>query len=267
MADREDVYWGIATALHTLGGPSTVKRVLDIGCGLGCLTFALSRAGYEVRGLDASSRAIAAARGRFGDLFSVGAVAELGATSPHAWSVALLAEVLEHVAESRALLADIWPLLAPGGALIVTTPYRSASPPSVVWDTDPPPVHLTWFTENRMRRLADSLGAETTFLDFTEFSVTHPSWRSPAAAGRVTRGPMLAANGSPLQDPRAVSALRRAVLGLRGGSALFALSQYLRGRSRTEGSRRDTLVAILRRPPGTRRPRLARRWSQRLSAI
>ena len=130
LADREDVYWGVASALHALGGPGTVERVLDVGCGLGYLTFALSQAGYEARGLDASSKAIAAARGRFGELFSVGTVAELAATSPHAWSVAILAEVLEHVADPSRLLAEVWPLVAPGGALIVTTPNRSASPPS-----------------------------------------------------------------------------------------------------------------------------------------
>lgn len=248
LADREDVYWGIATALDALGGPRAVKRVLDVGCGLGYLTYALSRAGYEVRGLDASGKAIAAARDRFGELFAVGTVAELAATSPQAWSVAILAEVLEHVADPGALLAEVWPLVAAGGALVVTTPNRTASSPAVVWDTDPPPVHFTWFTEAGLRKLGDSLGAETTFVDFTAFSAAHATWRSRTPAGRVTRGSMLAADGSPLQEPEPLGALRRAVLGLPGGATLFALLQVLRGRSRVRGSRRDTVVAILRRP-------------------
>ena len=248
LADQEDVYWGIAAALQALGGPGTVERVLDVGCGLGYLTFALSRAGYDAHGLDASSKAIAAARGRFGELFSVGTVSELAATSPHAWTVAILAEVLEHVAEPSTLLAEVWSLVAPGGALVVTTPNRTASPPSVVWDTDPPPVHLTWFTEAGLRALGDALGAETTFVDFAAFSTTHPTWRPRTPAGRVTRGSMLAADGSPLPVPPDLGALGRALLRLPGGRALFTLSQLLRGRRRVGGSRRDTVVAILRRP-------------------
>ena len=247
LADREDMYWGVAAALQALGGPGTVKRVLDVGCGLGYLTFALSRAGYEAHGLDASTKAIAAARARFGDLFSAGMVSELAATSRQPWTVAILAEVLEHVADPGALLAEVWRLVAPGGALIVTTPNRSAASPSVIWNTDPPPVHLSWFTEEGLRALGDSLGAETTFVDFAAFSATHTTWLPRPPAGRVTRGPMLAADGSPLQKPSS-GALRRAVLALPAGPALFTLLQLLRGWRRVRGSRRDTVVAILRRP-------------------
>jgi SAM-dependent methyltransferase len=244
LADREDVYWGIAAALDQLGGPGTVRRVLDVGCGLGYLTFALSRAGYEARGLDHSSQAIAAARGRFGELFSVGTAADLAATSSGAWSVVILAEVLEHVVDPSAVLAEVWRLVAPGGALVVTTPNRTASSPSVVWETELPPVHLTWFTEAGLRCLGDALGAETTFIDFTEFSATHPTWRARMPSGQVTRGSALAADGTPLQAPDTRGALRRGVLGLPGG----ALLQFLRGRIRVRGDRRETLVAILRRP-------------------
>jgi SAM-dependent methyltransferase len=247
LADREDMYWGVAAALQGLGGPGTVKRILDVGCGLGYLTFALSRAGYEAHGLDASHKAIAGARARFGDLFSAATVSELAATSREPWTVAILAEVLEHVAEPGELLAEVWRLVAPGGALIVTTPNRTASPPSVIWDTDPPPVHLSWFTEAGLRALGDSLGAETTFVDFAAFSATHATWRPRSPAGRVTRGSMLAADGSPLQKPSS-GALGRAVLALPAGPALFTLLQLLRGWRQVRGSRRDTVVAILRRP-------------------
>ncbi|HXS81955.1 MAG TPA: methyltransferase domain-containing protein [Methylomirabilota bacterium] len=248
LADREDVYWGIAAALQEMGGPGGVGRVLDIGCGLGYLTFALSRVGYDVRGLDVSKQAIAVARARFGDLFSVGTAAEFKAASHETWSVAILAEVLEHVPDPGALLAEVWSLVAPGGALIVTTPNRTALAAAVIWDTDPPPVHLTWFTEEGVRRLGGSLGAVTTFTDFTGYSATHPTWRLRVPAGRVTRGPMIAADGSPLQDPSTLEGTRRALSGLPGGPALVALLQSLRGRLRVRGSRRDTMVAILRRP-------------------
>ena len=59
---------------------------------------------------------------------------------------------------------------------------------------------------------------------------------------------LLAADGSPLQDPSTLEGTRRALSGLPGGPALVALLQSLRGRLRVRGSRRDTMVAILRRP-------------------
>lgn len=248
LAEREDVYWGIAAALRDLGGPAAVRRVLDVGCGLGYLTYALSRAGYDVLGLDVSSQAVAAARARFGELFRAGTAAELAASSPQAWSVAILAEVVEHVADPHVLLAETWTLVAPGGALVVTTPNRTASPEAVVWDSDPPPVHLTWFTEEGMRRLGGSLGAETTLVDFTAFSEAHPSWSLPVPAGRVTRGSMLAADGSPLRDPSDLSGARQALSRLPGGAALVELLQFLRGRRRLRGVRRGTMVAVFRRP-------------------
>ena len=38
------------------------NKVLDVGCGLGYLTYALNEAGYQATGIDVSSQAIAAGR-------------------------------------------------------------------------------------------------------------------------------------------------------------------------------------------------------------
>jgi ubiquinone/menaquinone biosynthesis C-methylase UbiE len=114
------------------------RRVLDCGCGMGFYLLAMSRLRQmELYGVDSDLRRLAQA-----DALGTGAVlAEAGATQlpfPDEWfDAVLLSEVLEHIPDDAAALAEIRRVLRPGGVLAISVP--NARYP-FLWD----PINATW---------------------------------------------------------------------------------------------------------------------------
>ena len=107
--------------------PLSGRSALDIGCGAGLVCEPLSRLGAEVTGVDAASDNVAAAsaHAEASDLsirFMVGEVASLDIGT---FDLVTSLEVVEHVADKRAFLADVAARLAPGGLLVFSTPNRT----------------------------------------------------------------------------------------------------------------------------------------------
>jgi 2-polyprenyl-6-hydroxyphenyl methylase/3-demethylubiquinone-9 3-methyltransferase len=105
-------------------------RLLDIGCGGGLLSEPMTRLGFIVTGVDASERNVGIARvhaGRSGlDIDYRASTAEALVDAGAApFDVILNMEVIEHVADPKAYLADCARLLAPGGLMIVATLNRT----------------------------------------------------------------------------------------------------------------------------------------------
>ncbi len=110
--------------------PLQGARVLDVGCGGGLLAEALTRHGATVTAIDLAPAMIETARlhalesGLAID-YRVQDAAELAA-DPHArFDVVCCMEMLEHVPQPQAMLATLGQLLAPGGALFVSTLNRN----------------------------------------------------------------------------------------------------------------------------------------------
>ena len=102
------------------------RSVLDLGCGNGWLTAALSRCGFDVTGLDSSLSGIEIARRAHRDVPFRHAD---GLLPPAAelcgrFDAVLVVEVLDHVAQPRLLLQHALQMLRPGGLLLVTVPYH-----------------------------------------------------------------------------------------------------------------------------------------------
>ena len=55
----------------------------------------------------------------------------------------------------------------------MTTPNRSFYEADVLWETEPPPVHLWWFSEEGLYRMADRLACDIELIDFTDFYKDH----------------------------------------------------------------------------------------------
>lgn len=107
--------------------PLAGKRALDVGCGAGLLAEPLARFGAEATGVDAAPENIAAAREHAAGMgLSIDYRAgELESLALGQFDLVTSMEVLEHVADKAAFLAQLTSHLAPGGLLILSTPNRT----------------------------------------------------------------------------------------------------------------------------------------------
>jgi SAM-dependent methyltransferase len=238
LASREDAYWAVADSLHRI----KARNVLEVGCGMGYLTYALSKAGYQARGIDISEAAVNTAKARYGDLYIPISVEAFIAESDMRFDAVVMTEVIEHLEHPFDIIAGVLRLLVPGGHLILTTPNRSFFATGERWATDLPPVHLWWFSESSLRQMAQRLGCSMELVDFTPYSLRYPllySHRSPLE-------PMLDETGHVVRTERGLIAF------LRRRRLLHEIYWYLTafmgalklGGKNTNLARRPTLAAI-----------------------
>jgi 2-polyprenyl-6-hydroxyphenyl methylase/3-demethylubiquinone-9 3-methyltransferase len=109
--------------------PLAGLSLLDIGCGGGLLSEPMARLGARVTGIDAAARNVAAARLHAAEVgldiayrdSSIEALAAEGAR----FDVVLAMEVVEHVADLPAFVAESCACLAPRGVMFVATLNRT----------------------------------------------------------------------------------------------------------------------------------------------
>lgn len=107
--------------------PLAGLRVLDVGCGAGLLAEPLTRLGATVTGVDASEAAIAAAKEHAAGSglaidYRVGSTNSLAAET---FDVVLAMEVVEHVPDLDAFVAEVVAHLKPDGFFIAATINRT----------------------------------------------------------------------------------------------------------------------------------------------
>jgi SAM-dependent methyltransferase len=100
-------------------------QVLDVGCGTGDNLRYILRDGASFFGLEYAERTAQVARRTLGDRAAV----DIGSATaiPHEsgrFDLVLCIEVLEHVEDDEAALREIARVLKPGGALVLSLPYR-----------------------------------------------------------------------------------------------------------------------------------------------
>lgn len=105
-------------------------RVADVGCGGGLLSEALARAGAEVVGIDRGERVIEVARLHLHESglkvdYRVQSSSELARAEPAGFDAVCCMELVEHVPDPAALVADLAVLLRPGGWLFMSTLNRT----------------------------------------------------------------------------------------------------------------------------------------------
>jgi SAM-dependent methyltransferase len=111
-------------------------RTLDAGCGAGGLTILAARLGNDALGLTfaPADAALAADRaalvGARGARFEVLDLRGLGKHTDRlgAFDQVIACEVIEHLNDDAALVANLAALLRPGGRLLLTTPYLNHRP-------------------------------------------------------------------------------------------------------------------------------------------
>lgn len=108
-------------------GPFAGLRVVDLGCGGGLFAEAIAARGARVIGIDRGPRSLAAARQKPGGARAHYVQADLCRTPLRSQSadLVLLADVVEHVDDVAAAVAEAARLLRPGGRLFVNTLNRT----------------------------------------------------------------------------------------------------------------------------------------------
>jgi SAM-dependent methyltransferase len=132
-AQLEDRHWWftarreiLRALLHAVAPARRGAALVDIGCGTGGNSAAFAGE-YDVLGLDPSADAIALARSRFPDVeFIESADPGVARTRLATGGAVLMTDVLEHVADDRALLRDAIAITPPGSHLVLTVPCDPA---------------------------------------------------------------------------------------------------------------------------------------------
>ena len=109
--------------------PLAGKSALDVGCGAGLLCEPLARMGAAVTGVDAAPENITAAKAHaalsgLAIDYRAGEIAEQGLGQ---FDIVCSMEVIEHVTDPAAFIAELARCLKPDGLLLLSTPNRTAA--------------------------------------------------------------------------------------------------------------------------------------------
>ncbi|WKK66417.1 class I SAM-dependent methyltransferase [Lutimonas zeaxanthinifaciens] len=205
LARSNEAYWAVKQALAQIVKEKSKVKILEIGSGLGYLTYALKMEGYDIHGMDVSSKAVKKARENFGNLYLDADLFDHAKSHRGQYDVAILTEVIEHVNLPVQFIKAISELINDSGFIIVTTPNRSIAPETVVYDTESPPVHHWWLSENSMEHIGNQLNLTTSFVDFSEFYEKKPTIYNIQRARQRKRAAILDKDGKLLRKSKSGS--------------------------------------------------------------
>lgn len=128
-------------------------KLLDVGAGGGEFVYLAGQAGFDAAGIDPASGYLAFGRENYGVSLSDSG---LEATPPQErYDVITMFHVLEHLADPKAALQQVYDRLNPDGIFFVEVPNlgsASASPFNQFFEA-----HITYFTQNSLGLIVDPL--------------------------------------------------------------------------------------------------------------
>jgi 2-polyprenyl-3-methyl-5-hydroxy-6-metoxy-1,4-benzoquinol methylase len=176
LAEVEEIYWGINEALQQSIMHKSSVNILEIGSGLGYLTYALRKTGYNCVGIDISEKAVNQAKLEFGNHYICTSIKDYAEKEIESFDFIILAEVIEHINEPISFFKSLWKMIKPHGRVIITTPNNSFYPSDIIWTGDYPPVHCWWFNEKSFYYIGKILDADIKLIDFSNYYKFHYSW-------------------------------------------------------------------------------------------
>lgn len=168
-----DPYGAHQLVIRKLAG---ARVILDAGCSAGTIARALVAGGAVVDGIEFDPVAAAQARAvcrtlLVGDLESMELPLAEGA-----YDAIVLADVIEHLRGSEAVMARLRPLLRPGGRLVISTPNIANWSMRLLhllgrWDYRERGImdrtHVRFFTRRTLRRAVEEAGYRVVEMDVT----------------------------------------------------------------------------------------------------
>ncbi len=143
----------------TLGGQK-IGKLLDVGCGNGRFLASMRELGWEVVGVEPDPDAARVAREAFGLEVYAGDLDEIK-LGEESFDAVTMNHVIEHVSDPVGLFKACRRVLKPGGRLVAATPNIESlgrcwfGEAWFAWD---PPRHLFLFSQQTLRRCAQSAG-------------------------------------------------------------------------------------------------------------
>jgi SAM-dependent methyltransferase len=135
-------------------------RLLDVGCALGFMLHEAQAAGWDAAGVETSDFAARYARESTGCPVYTGTLQQ-AALEDESFDVVTLMDVIEHVAEPRYLMDEIYRVLRPEGVLFIVTP-NFASLFVRLYGSEAygigPEEHVVYFRPGTLERLLQETG-------------------------------------------------------------------------------------------------------------
>jgi SAM-dependent methyltransferase len=169
LANQEMTYWATRKAVLDYSEKNKNPVILEVGSGLGYLTYAFRYEGYNITGLDVSETAVNIAKERYGDYYVCDDLYKYAVEKAGTFDIVLLTEVIEHVHDVMSFIAALSNLLKPHGQIIMTTPNKSFYPDDTIWVSDLPPIHCWWLSEESIKYIAGKMNLNVSFIDFSDF--------------------------------------------------------------------------------------------------
>ena len=161
----ESIYRRIALRDHVsfitrAAGRRQGVEILDVGCGSGTLLGLLKQQGFRVTGVDFSPEAARVAFAEHGVRVVIGSLGE-AAFPGQSFDVVTLFHVMEHVTNPRDVLAEVFRILKPGGAIVLQVPNIESWQFQVFgarWYGLDIPRHVIDYSKSAMLKLLDDSG-------------------------------------------------------------------------------------------------------------
>lgn len=180
----------LRTLRSVLGNRASTVRLLDVGCSSGAFLMAARAVGMDAEGVEISPEASDAAR-RAGFRVHTGLLADARFPDASFDAIALI-ELLEHLREPRALLAECRRVLRPGGVVMATTPNGAswtARAMGARWDVFSLPGmggHVSFFNPGSLKLLAARAGFEVARLETRQVRLAEKG-QYPGAVYRLAK--------------------------------------------------------------------------------
>ena len=115
----------ISCVLEKLTVPARARRLFELGCGNGNVTYEMTRRGWDLTGVDPSAEGIEQARAAHPELkLACGSAYDDLTTLYGQFPVVLSLEVVEHVYAPRRYVRTLFDLLTTGGMPTISTPFH-----------------------------------------------------------------------------------------------------------------------------------------------